>query len=348
MYIKYPQFDAYLKKLGHRVDNFYCVTGDELLLRNETIDLIRQHCRQLGFSERVNLVLEANDAWHAIQENLQHTSLFTEQKIVEITLPNGKTGRAGGPALIQLAEQMGNNNILDVTVIINLPKLDKRTKEAKWFKAIEKTAVMVDIPTIHRAQLPAWITQRLAQQDQSIDAQALDALVEKVEGNLFAAHQEILKLGLLHEKGQISLQSIEQAVNDVARFDVFQLTDAMLLGDAKRSIRILQGLHDEGEPLPLVLAMVTREIKTLYTLFSTQLRGGNIEKSMSQLRIFSQRQTTMRKALQRLNINKIMGIIQHLSDIDRLFKGYPVEGRLLDAWQELKRVVVKTAGNGIL
>ena len=38
-----------------------------------------------------------------------------------------------------------------------------------------------------------------------------------------------------------------------------------------------------------------------------------------------------------------MGLIQHASDIDRLFKGYPVSGRLLDAWQELQRLVVKIA-----
>lgn len=344
--IRYDAFAAYLQKLGNQVEPFYIVIGEELLLRNETVDALRQHCRQLGFSERINLVLDANGAWHKIQENLQNTSLFAEQKILELALPSGKPGREGSKALIQLAEQVPQ--LSDICIILNLPKLDKKTMESQWFKAISAAAVVVDIPQITRTQLPAWIKQRLAQQHQSVDTEALNFLVEKVEGNLFAAHQEILKLGLIHPEGQINLQSIEQAVRDVARFDVFQLTEAMLSGNAKRSVRILQCLEDEGEALPLILAMVTREIRTLYTLAQVKRNGGNLSQAMASLRIFSSRQNLFFSALQRLSLVKLMGLVQHASDIDRLFKGYPVDGRLRDAWQELKRLVVKTAETGTL
>lgn len=344
--IRYDAFATYLQKLGHQVEPFYIVIGEELLLRNETVDALRQHCRQLGFSERISLVLDANGAWHKIQENLHNTSLFAEQKILELTLPSGKPGREGSKALIQLAEQVPQ--LSDICIILNLPKLDKKTMDSQWFKAISAVAVTVDVPLITRAQLPTWIQQRLALQHQSVDADALNFLVEKVEGNLFAAHQEILKLGLIHPEGNINLHSIEQAVRDVARFDVFQLTEAMLSGDAKRSVRILQFLEDEGEPLPLVLAMVTREIRTLYTLAQIKRNAGNLSQAMTSLRIFSSRQGHFLSALQRLSLVKLMGLVQHASDIDRLFKGYPVDGRLRDAWQELKRLVVKTAESGLL
>ncbi|MDY3331367.1 MAG: DNA polymerase III subunit delta [Pelistega sp.] len=346
--IRYDALASYLQKLGNKVDNFYCVMGEELLLRNEVVDLIRQHCRQLGFSERISLVLESNGPWHKIQENTQNTSLFAEQKILEITIPSGKPGRVGGPALILLAEQIQQGLLSDITVILNLPKLDKKTLESKWCKAIESAAITIDVPQINRAQLPAWIKQRLAQQNHQIDTETLNFLVEKVEGNLFAAHQEILKLGLMHPPGHIDAQSIQQAVFDSARFDVFQLTDAMLAGDAKRSVRILQSLRDEGEALPMVLAMITREIRTLYSLALIKRNGGNLAQAMTSLRIFSSRQALFHGALNRLNLTKAMGLIQHASDIDRLFKGYPVEGRLKDAWQELNRLVVKIAENGTL
>lgn len=346
--IRYEAFAEYLQRLGNKVDNFYCVMGEELLLRNEVVDLIRQHCRQLGFSERISLVLEANGPWHTIQENLQSTSLFAEQKILEITIPGGKPGRLGGPALIQLSEQMQSGGMDDVTVILNLPKLDKKTLESKWCKAIESAAIVIDVPQITRQQLPHWIKQKLTTQGQQIDADSLNFLVEKVEGNLFAAHQEILKLGLMHPTGQIDAQSIQQAVLDSARFDVFQLTDAMLAGNAKRSVRILQSLKDEGEALPMMLAMITREIRTLYTLAQIRRSGGNIAQAMTSLRIFSSRQGLFNNALNRLSLPKLMGLVQHASDIDRLFKGYPVEGRQKDAWQELQRLIVKTAEDGTL
>ncbi|NOL49859.1 DNA polymerase III subunit delta [Pelistega europaea] len=346
--IRYDAFNAYLHKLGQKVDPFYCVIGEELLLRNETVDALRQHCRDLGFSERISLVLDANGPWHKIQENLQNTSLFAEQKILEITIPTGKPGRVGSAALIQLAEQVQQGQVSDCTIILNLPKLDKKTLEGKWCKAIFQAATTIDVPQITRPQLPAWIQQRLALQQQHVDKETLDFIVEKVEGNLFAAHQEILKLGMMLPPGQIDFNSVEQAVRDVARFDVFQLTDAMLAGNTKRSVRILQSLEDEGEALPAVLAIISREISTLYTLAQVKRQGGNLNQTMSSLRIFSSRQPLFHSALQRLSLPKLMGLIQHASDIDRLFKGYPVEGRLRDAWQELKRLVAKTAGQGIL
>lgn len=346
--VRYDAFNAYLQKLGQRVDPLYCVMGEELLLRNETVDALRHHCRQLGFSERISLALDANGPWHKIQENLQNTSLFAEQKILEITIPSGKPGKVGGNALIQLTKQLQQGQVSDVTVIINLPKLDKKTLESQWCKALLQVAVTIDIPQITRPQLPHWIQQRLAMQNQQVDADTLEFIVEKVEGNLFAAHQEILKLGMMLPAGMLDAQSVQQAIRDVARFDVFQLTDAMLAGNAKRSVRILQCLEDEGEALPLVLAMVSREIRTLYTLAHIKRQGGNLVQAMSSLRIFSSRQTLFQAALQRLSLPKLMGLVQHASDIDRLFKGYPVEGRLRDAWQELKRLVTKTAEQGVL
>lgn len=340
---KYDTFAKMMQTQQERLDNFYCVTGDELLLRNETVDLIRQRCRDKQYNERISLVFEANGAWEKIQESLQNTSLFADQKILEITIPGGKPGRVGGPALIQLAEQLKGHSIDDVCVILSLPKLDKATLSSKWAKAIWNSAVVIDTPTIARAHLPAWIKQRLAQQGQRVDDETLAMIVDKVEGNLFAAHQEILKLALMYPEGLIDAQAINQAVHDVARYDVFQLTNAMLAGDAKRSVRVLTGLQNEGEALPMVLAMVTREIRTLYTLAAARQQGRDIGSLFQSLRIFAPRDRLIRSSLGRLNFKQIMGLIQHASDIDRLFKGYPVSGRLLDAWQELQRLVVKIA-----
>ncbi|MDO5681120.1 MAG: DNA polymerase III subunit delta [Pelistega sp.] len=340
---KYDAFAKMMQTHPDRLENFYCVTGDELLLRNETIDLIRQRCRDKLYNERISLVLEANGPWEKIQESLQNTSLFADLKILEITLPGGKPGRQGGPALIQLAEQLKGNAIDDVCVILSLPKLDKATQNTKWAKAIWDSAVLIDTPTIAREQLPAWIKQRLAAQKQRVDDETLAMIVDKVEGNLFAAHQEILKLGLMYPEGFIEAQAIHQAVHDVARYDVFQLTNAVLAGDAKRAVRILAGLQNEGEPFVLVLALITREIRTLYTLAIARQQGREISTLFRGLGVFGPRERLVQASLERLQFKQLIGLVQHASDIDRLFKGFPVNGRLIDAWQELQRLVIKIA-----
>jgi DNA polymerase-3 subunit delta len=92
--------------------------------------------------------------------------------------------------------------------------------------------------------------------------ECLDFIADRVEGNLLAAHQEIQKLALLYPEGQLSFEQIQDAVLNVARYDVFKLNEAMLTGDAARLVRMLEGLKGEGEALPLVLWAVAEEIRT--------------------------------------------------------------------------------------
>lgn len=344
----HDSFASHIIQSATALDTLYCVCSDELLLRNETVDSIRQACRDKGYNERTSLILDANGNWNAIQECTQSISLFGDLKILEITIPTGKPGKTGATALINLAAQVQKGEITDTIIVISLPKLDKTTAKTKWAQQLLAAATVVNIANIDRQQLPAWIKQRLKKQNQSVDAATLAWMTDKVEGNLFAAHQEILKLGLLYPEGQIQAEDIEKAILDVARYDVFSLSNAMLEGNGQRTVRMIQGLKAEGEALPLVLGVMTREIRTLYTLATARQQGENISGLFRQLYIFPPRDKLIRQALERLSLKQLMGMIQHAHDIDRLFKGYPVNGRMDDAWEEITRLALKVVNPAIL
>ncbi|MFX9011952.1 hypothetical protein ABTN18_19415, partial [Acinetobacter baumannii] len=90
-------------------------------------------------------------------------------------------------------------------------------------------------------------------QYQKADHETLQFLADRMEGNLLAAHQEIMKLSLLYPTGPLSMAQVQAAVLDVARYDVFKLNEAMLGGDPARLLRMLDGLRGEGEAEVLVL-----------------------------------------------------------------------------------------------
>ena len=96
-----------------------------------------------------------------------------------------------------------------------------------------------------------------------LDPGAAELLAERVEGNLLAAQQEIEKLALLMPAGRVSIEAMQAAVANSARYDVFQLGEAALDGDAPRSLRILEGLRAEGVEPPLVLWAICRELRAL-------------------------------------------------------------------------------------
>jgi len=173
----------------------YVITSDEHLLALEAADKIRRAARAAGHTERDVLTVERTFKWGELLAANQALSLFGDKKLIELRIPGGKPGKDGSAALQAYAKDLSPDNL----TLITLPKLDWQTAKASWVATLQQAAVYIEIPNIERAQLPGWIGMRLSAQGQSADRQSLDFIADRVEGNLLAAHQEIQKLGLLHE-----------------------------------------------------------------------------------------------------------------------------------------------------
>lgn len=337
---------GHLARAGQTLAPLYTVSGDEPLLVIEAIDALRAAARQAGYADRTSLVMDARSDWSAALAATQTISLFGDRSLLEIRLDSGKPGRTGGETLVRLAEQARTQPNPDVLVIVALPRLDRETRNSKWAMALAAGGVMVDIATIDRPQLPAWIGARLARQNQRADKAALEWMADKVEGNLLAAHQEIQKLGLLYPEGALSTEDVERAVLNVARYDVFGLRDAMLAGDSARTLRMIEGLRAEGEAEPLVLWAVGEEIRLLSRLADARQQGQDLGGLMRRLRIFGNHERLALQALGRVAPRSWPAAVQHAHEVDRLIKGLPTAGRMSDAWEEMARLALRVSAAG--
>ena len=331
------------QKAGHSLDGLYIVSGDEPLLVIEALDGLRALAGKAGYIERTSLVLDARSDWSTVLGATQNISLFGDRRLIELKIPGGKPGKSGADTLTGLAQLSAGGGLPDTMVTISLPRLDRATRSSKWATALLQAGQFIEIASIGRQQLPQWIQQRMTRQGQRLEPESLEWMSDKVEGNLLAAHQEILKLGLLYPEGPIDADEVRQAVLNVARYDVFQLRDAMLSGQADRALRILAGLRAEGEGLPLVLWAVGDEIRLLARLAAIQAEGRDLGGAMRQQRVFGPREQLLRQALRRLPASLWPAAVQHAHDVDRLIKGLAAPGRLSDPWEELARLVLRVA-----
>jgi DNA polymerase-3 subunit delta len=314
----------------------YVLVGDEPLAHRECLDAIRQAARLQGFDERNSLLVERAFNWQQIASYGASISLFASRRLLEINLPSGKPGVEGGKALQALASQA----LSDTTVLIILPKLEREAKNSAWFSALEKQAVVINLEEVPASQLPKWIGARLAQQGQQASPATLEFLAHQVEGNLLAANQEVQKLGLLHPAGELSDEAVRQAVLNVSRYDAFQLGEAVLAGDSARTVRILQGLQDEGENAVAVMNPLMWVLRPLLGIKQAELRGENIMQAMTSARIYGERQALVKRALSRLSLRQLEAALQKLADIDKTAKGV-MQG---DAWLEISRLCFGLAG----
>jgi DNA polymerase-3 subunit delta len=317
----------------------YVITSDEHLLALEAADKIRSKARAQGYSERDVLTVERNFKWGELLAANQAMSLFGDKKLIELRIPGGKPGKDGSTALQNYAKDLNPDNL----TIITLPKLDWQTAKAAWVASLQQAAVYVEIPNVERPALPGWIGMRLSSQGQSADRQALDFIADRVEGNLLAAHQEIQKLGLLYEPGKLSFEQVQDAVLNVARYDVFKLSEAMLAGDPARLVRMLEGLKGEGEALPLVLWAVSEEIRTLLKLKSGMAQGRPLGVLLKEYRIWGPRERMMEPALRRVSLPTLEAAMQEAAQVDRMVKGLRAKRFAGDAWDAMLQLALRVA-----
>jgi DNA polymerase-3 subunit delta len=339
MQLAAAQLGAHLQK-GLRP--LYALHGDEPLLLQEAADAIRAAARAQGFGERtVHTVAGAHFDWSEVLAATGSMSLFAERRIVEVRIPSGKPGKDGSVALQQLAEQVAGS--ADTLVLVLLPRLDRQTRSGAWFMALENGGVTVQIDPVERAGLPAWIARRLQQQDQRVapgeDGQhALQLFADRIEGNLLAAHQEIQKLALLHPPGELGLEQIASAVGNVARYDVFKLSEAVLGGRPARVQRMLDGLQAEGEAEVLVHYTLAEDIRTLARVRAAVDAGRPLPMALREQRVWGPREKLVERALPRIDGATAAGLLQAAHAVDGIVKGLPAPGWPRDGWQALHRL----------
>ncbi len=321
----------------------YWLAGDEPLLMQEATDLVRSHFRRQGFTEREILNVDRGFNWEQFNQAYYNFSLFAEQKVIELRLSSNKLDDAGKQAVQDALSDPSSDNV----ILITSPKLDSSTPNTKWFKTIESRGVLVQIWPVNRENLPAWLEQRLMRAGIRAEPQALQLLLDKIEGNLLAAMQEIEKLKLLANNGSgsdepivLDSTTVMQVVADSSRYSAFQLVDAALLGDLGRAQKILNGLKAEDTFPLVILGSMTRELRSLLPMIAKRESGQGINAILQSSRVWFNRKQAVGNAINRLHTKDIWDMLDHAKKIDQSIKGM----NLANPWDELSLLLADLAG----
>ncbi|MDY6829154.1 MAG: DNA polymerase III subunit delta [Pseudomonadota bacterium] len=317
MKLRHPQLGAELRR---GLAPVYLVTGDEPLLCMEAADLIRTAARAAGCTERNVLFVEPGFDWSELSASASNLSLFATRSLVELRLNANKLPAAGANSISHFLDAGSDNPLL-----ITAPKLERSQTRANWYKRIESDGAVVEIWPLHAQEMQSFLQQRMNSAGLAADAEAVALLAERVEGNLLAAVQEIEKLKLLAVNGDpVTADLVLAQVTDNARFDLSQVSDRALAGDAAGALRSLEGLIAEGVEPILVLWTLNRELSVLAQLKQVIARsGGSIQQAISAQRppIWKQRQQLFRKASERLAEVQVNRLLCLCADLDAAVKG---------------------------
>jgi DNA polymerase-3 subunit delta len=325
MKLNFLQLEQHLAKT---IAPIYIIGGEELLLKQDAIKLIRKTAKQAGYTERLRVTPGTDMEWDDLYNTLYANSLFAEKRLLELDCSNSAPTKPAN----ELLQEYASKPSTDLIILIEVGKIDDKISRTAWYKAIEKAGMVVTLWPIPREQLPQWIMNRAKKYKLTIPPDAANCLADYVEGNITAASQTIEKLYLLKPDTAITVDLINTVLADESRFNVFDFIEQVIAGNQSRALHALDNLKNDGTEPILVLWGMTRELRILANLAQEVKQGVSYETLFQKHRIFFKRQTIVRQFLTKFTAEDCWHHLQHGLDIDRIIKGAAIG----DAWDQLQ------------
>ena len=320
----------------------YLLYGEEPLFLRDSLDNLKNRLQQLGYLTADTFEVDANFDWQSLKMETQAGSLFAESKLMMINMPKGTPGRDGGKFIQEWCDF--TQNIPPETVLVFLcERLDSRQTKSKWVTAIEAEGLVVQSKPVPQQALPGWCQKQAGQYGLTLEPEAASVLAERVEGNLLAADQELIKLSLSLPQGtNVSPEEIQNHVVDQAHYQLFALATAMLNGRAEYSVQMLNRLHQEGIEAPVVLWLLSKELRQLIEL-SQLTQQLSLAQAFKQCRIWQSRQGEYSQAMQRQGLNQWQSLLKQALEVDMMIKGIQPTLNEREIWFALADLVSKIA-----
>lgn len=301
------------------------VTGDEHLLVEEACDDILRAGKRDGFEERTLFEAQPRARWQDLFADAANLSLFAAKRLLDVRIPPRGLDRAGSHALRRYLQAP----LPDTLLLCRAVGLEWRQRSSAWYKALDANGIVVPVRSVTNRELPRWLEGRCRAAGLILAEDAIDALAERVEGNLLAARQEIEKLKLQLGEGRVGITDIAAAVGDSSHFDTFELIDAAFAGRGVRLRKMLAALHLQGVAVFMIMGAMANQLER-----ARQLAAG------SNPRLSRSRQQVLAAAVRRLGTDRIAELCKECALLDLQAKGM-LRG---DPWQSLERILLAIAG----
>lgn len=206
-----------------------------------------------------------------------------------------------------------------------LLEADKLDGRLEWVKALKKCFAMMDMPETKRAEAVRWVVWCFEQEKKPWDDRVPEALVELLGAKLGQLQQAVQQCCLYAaDRSSITFKDIEALFVKVAAEDVFEVLEALFIGNAIKLHISLDRLLSSGEAPLKILALLHRHLSILLAL-----RYGKGDEVWQVFRMPPSFRRNYEQQVRRFGANLHLGILSPLAAADRALKGSPLGKKLL-------------------
>jgi DNA polymerase-3 subunit delta len=142
---------------------------------------------------------------------------------------------------------------------------DKLDTKKAWVRSLSSICTVVRFYPLYDREALAWIKQRVREEGYSINPEAAQMLLELSGNDLATLANQLEKLfAYTAAEKKISLEDVELVVGRVRQHNIFELIEAMSSKRLEHALHLLAKVLAQGEPPPLVLALLSRQLRRIW------------------------------------------------------------------------------------
>lgn len=290
------------------------ITGDELVLNLESLDLARARARADGYTERQRFDTGSGFKWSDVLTESQSLSLFAPRRILEIHGEDKRLDKKSAEIITAIAANADDH----LRILLHLPALEK-PHEQSWYKSAMQTPnLVITSKTLHTNEFIRQVDARLHAAQLELTANAREHLLDYCQNNLLAAKQAIERLtiraqGTVHEKDLIDMLA------DAALFSINAFNEHLWHGEWLQAWRIAGKLQaEDAQQIILLTWTLTRDTSLLLQLHDTPQHSDAL---FNTFRIYGQRKRPYLDAQKRFSPSALRTLLKLAARLDRLAKG---------------------------
>ena len=313
------------KYLDKSPNNFF-LYGPEIVLKNNSKDILIKYLRKKGFNEKRLITKEHFDQIEQTIIESSSGSLFGSKLIIDIHHDQGKIPEQ----IIKIFEidNIGNNE--NIAIIINSHN-EKLNSATKWVKKMDEQTLIVECKKLKSFEEKIWLKNQLKFVDDNDKKSFIENIYEMNIGNLVAQQNEVNILKLIYKNG-MELSKIFE--NDSAEFIPFDLEDQIIALNTNKALRIINSIKVSDAHYAPLLVWIIGKIVNNSTVAKQNLKP---QISLQKSGVWSSKISLYINFMKVHSLQKLISLQKNIYELDLTSKGLNKK----NFWNDIDNIIIK-------
>ena len=233
------------------MENLFLISGDDEYEKLNYIEKLKEQFN--GLKKGINLVQIDKENLYMLEQELSTYSFFNEPKLIIVKLPKKSGEDDESKSKKEWLTEDLEEKILDKIETITLVFLEEGTSKGKLNKLISKNGKVIVFDKKKPQELASWVIEYANQNGATLNKPEAVYLVDLCGSNKQVLVNEINKLIDYSEDNKITKADIDKMCIKTSEVIIFDLTDSYGKKDIKSTLKCLEDLIENKEPLQKIL-----------------------------------------------------------------------------------------------